>query len=206
MSKQVRLRRGTTLQHISFTGADGEITYDTTRKCLVVHDGATPGGLPIYGLLVLDPGAPLSLQEINSRVSITGGDLDSDAFTVEKTSHFAGPVTIDDLLYPRRINFQNESLNYAASVAINFGTFYQKSLDLTGNVTFTSVGTVNGARVELRIKSDGSLRTLTFPGAWRWIGSAAPASIAANKIGILRLICWGGDTDSDVVAQWSVEP
>src|SRR3954470_6009686 len=128
MSKQVRLRRGTTLQHTTFTGADGEVTFDTTRKCLVVHDGATPGGRPIYGLLALDPGAPLSLQSIDTRVEITGGDDDSAAFSVNHLAQFLGNVEIDGLLYPRRINFQNESINYAASVVINFGTFFQKSL------------------------------------------------------------------------------
>lgn len=41
---QVKLRRGTTTQHATFTGADGEVTVDQTTKSLVVHDGATAGG------------------------------------------------------------------------------------------------------------------------------------------------------------------
>lgn len=40
----IRRRRGTTAQHASFIGADGEITIDTTKKTVVVHDGSTPGG------------------------------------------------------------------------------------------------------------------------------------------------------------------
>lgn len=47
MSKQLKLRRGTTAQHSTFTGAAGEITVDTTKKTLVVHDGVTPGGNPV---------------------------------------------------------------------------------------------------------------------------------------------------------------
>jgi len=47
MPKQVRLRRGTTAQHASFTGADGEVTVDTTKRALVLHDGVTAGGRPI---------------------------------------------------------------------------------------------------------------------------------------------------------------
>lgn len=42
---QVKRRRGTTVQHASFTGAAGEITVDTTTNSLVVHDGATAGGV-----------------------------------------------------------------------------------------------------------------------------------------------------------------
>lgn len=46
MTTQLKLRRGTTAQHSSFTGAQGEITVDTTKNVAVVHDGATAGGIP----------------------------------------------------------------------------------------------------------------------------------------------------------------
>lgn len=44
MSRQIQFRRGTADQHKNFTGADGEITVDTTNKTLRVHDGVTAGG------------------------------------------------------------------------------------------------------------------------------------------------------------------
>lgn len=44
MSTQVKLRRGTTLEHETFTGAAAELTVDTTTQDLVLHDGVTPGG------------------------------------------------------------------------------------------------------------------------------------------------------------------
>lgn len=47
MSIQVKFRRGTSTQHNSFTGANGEITVDTTNKTLRVHDGVTVGGIRI---------------------------------------------------------------------------------------------------------------------------------------------------------------
>ena len=47
MPTQVQLRRGTTVQHESFTGALGEVTVNTTKKTLVVHDGSTVGGTEI---------------------------------------------------------------------------------------------------------------------------------------------------------------
>lgn len=47
MATQVRLRRGTTAQHASFTGAEGEVSVDTDKDTLVVHDGATAGGHPL---------------------------------------------------------------------------------------------------------------------------------------------------------------
>lgn len=45
MAKQLQLRRGTATEHNSFTGANGEVTVDTTNKTLRVHDGSTVGGI-----------------------------------------------------------------------------------------------------------------------------------------------------------------
>ena len=47
MAKLLKLRRGTTTQHGSFTGAEGEVTVDTDKETLVVHDGSTAGGHPV---------------------------------------------------------------------------------------------------------------------------------------------------------------
>lgn len=47
MAIEVKFRRGTSVQHSSFTGANGEITVDTTNKTLRVHDGVTVGGTRI---------------------------------------------------------------------------------------------------------------------------------------------------------------
>tara|TARA_R110001606_G_scaffold393684_2_gene563842 strand:+ start:1284 stop:2162 length:879 start_codon:yes stop_codon:yes gene_type:complete len=47
MARQVQLRRGTTAQTSSFTGAVGEVTVDTDKDVAVVHDGSTAGGHPL---------------------------------------------------------------------------------------------------------------------------------------------------------------
>jgi len=47
MSTAIQRRRGTTAQHSTFTGLNGEVTVDTDKKTLVVHDGATAGGFPM---------------------------------------------------------------------------------------------------------------------------------------------------------------
>jgi hypothetical protein len=44
MASRIKFRRGSTTEHASFTGAEGEITVNTTKDTLVVHDGATAGG------------------------------------------------------------------------------------------------------------------------------------------------------------------
>lgn len=47
MATQIQRRRGTTAQHSTFTGALGELTVDTDKKTVVVHDGITAGGYPL---------------------------------------------------------------------------------------------------------------------------------------------------------------
>ena len=40
MATRVQFRRGTTSEHSSFTGAVGEVTVDTDKDVVVVHDGS----------------------------------------------------------------------------------------------------------------------------------------------------------------------
>ena len=49
---QLQLRRGTTAQNDTFTGAQGEVTVDTDQHGLRVHDAATPGGHAIVQAIV----------------------------------------------------------------------------------------------------------------------------------------------------------
>ena len=50
MAKRLQLRGGTTAQHGSFTGAVREVTVDTDKNTLVVHDGTTVGGHEIANI------------------------------------------------------------------------------------------------------------------------------------------------------------
>ena len=47
MAKLLKLRRGTTTQHSTFTGAEGECTVDLDKDVIVVHDGSTQAGHPL---------------------------------------------------------------------------------------------------------------------------------------------------------------
>lgn len=44
MPTTLQFRRGTTAQNNAFTGAAGEITYNSSLNTLVAHDGSTAGG------------------------------------------------------------------------------------------------------------------------------------------------------------------
>ena len=47
MASQVQFRRGTTGEHSAFRGAVGEVTVDTEKKTVCIHDASTLGGFPL---------------------------------------------------------------------------------------------------------------------------------------------------------------
>ena len=74
MATQLKIRRGTTAEHASFTGAEGEITLDTTKDTLVAHDNYTAGGRPMLR------------EDLNNlaNVSIGAGKLDRGSATAHQ--------------------------------------------------------------------------------------------------------------------------
>tara|TARA_R100001440_G_scaffold18425_2_gene31123 strand:+ start:424 stop:834 length:411 start_codon:yes stop_codon:yes gene_type:complete len=47
MATQVQFRRGTTGEHSAFIGAVGEVTVDTQKKVVCIHDATTLGGFAL---------------------------------------------------------------------------------------------------------------------------------------------------------------
>ena len=70
MAKKLQLRRGTTSQHSSFTGAVGEVTVDTDKDVVVVHDGSTAGGFPLAKGADVTAKAPLASPTFTGTVAI----------------------------------------------------------------------------------------------------------------------------------------
>lgn len=85
MSKLLKLRRGTTAQHSTFTGALAEVTVDTTKKTLVVHDNATPGGNPLATSAELQA-VQNSLGALAGKNTVATADLDNGSVTPAKLS------------------------------------------------------------------------------------------------------------------------
>ena len=80
MAKKLQLRRGTTSQHSSFTGAVGEVTVDTDKKTAVVHDGSTAGGVPLATAADVTAKAPSATPTFTGLSTFTGQvNLNNDA-------------------------------------------------------------------------------------------------------------------------------
>ena len=75
MASRIRFRRGTSSEHATFTGAEGEITVNTTKDTIVLHDGSTAGGFEMLraDLNNLDSGTAIPAANIT--------DIDCGAYS-----------------------------------------------------------------------------------------------------------------------------
>jgi hypothetical protein len=100
MTKQVQRRRGTATQHTSFTGAEGEISVNTTNKSVHVHDGVTAGGVEaaradLSNVSDANLNSALSGNTVAS-LTITSADINGgtiDGVTIGGASAGAGTFT-----------------------------------------------------------------------------------------------------------------
>ena len=117
MAKLLKLRRGTTSQHGSFTGAEGEVTVDTDKETLVVHDGSTAGGHPVAA----EDMATVSSASIAGRLSndsiatskIAAGALPTDV-TVASANIVDGTIVNADVNTSAAIAGSKISPNFGA--------------------------------------------------------------------------------------------
>ena len=92
MANRLQLRKGTTAQNTAFTGAIGELTYDTEKKQLRVHDGSTVGGK-----VVDDP-----TQNVTSQVS-NATETTAGKAKIATTAIAQAGVNDTDFLTPKKL-------------------------------------------------------------------------------------------------------
>jgi hypothetical protein len=93
MSRSVQRRRGTTAEHATFTGALAELTVDTTKDTVVVHDGAVAGGYPLLRQDLSNlPAGTIDNADINASAAIVDTKLATIA-TAGKVSNSATTAT-----------------------------------------------------------------------------------------------------------------
>lgn len=86
MSKRIQLRRGTTAETNTFTGAVGEVTVDTTKDVPVVHDGVTVGGFPAASKANADGTISLIKKDGTSAGTINADGLFNNTLTSTNTN------------------------------------------------------------------------------------------------------------------------
>ena len=205
MAKLLKLRRGTTSQHNTFTGAEGEVTIDTTKDTAVVHDGSVAGGRP----LAREDMSNVSSSSIAARLGadsiattkIAGGALPTDV-TVASANIVNGTIVSADIADGTIVN---ADINASASIAgtkisPNFGSqqisttgkiqtsgeVEGTSLDINGTTNPVQIDHTNGAAVSM----NRSGKNLTFNANY---GAANTHSQIDTNCTDLRLATGGTD-------------
>ena len=119
MATQVQFRRGTTGEHSGFTGAVGEVTVDTEKKILCVHDATTPGGFPL-------------LKEDGSNSSFSIGSLSSCALKFAGDPDTGLMSTGPDQVQLVTGGFARLTIDSNGNVSVPSGNF-----TVSGNLTVT---------------------------------------------------------------------
>ena len=88
-----------------------------------------------------------------------------------------------------------------SGVDIDFDEEELQTISIAANTVFTTSNLVGGKSKVLKITTDATLRTLTFP-AWDWI-SEIPVDQIASTNGYLTLTSYS-TTDANVVAAYQV--
>ena len=168
MSKQVQLRRGNTSDHSAFTGVVGEVTIDTTKKTVVVHDGSTAGGVPLATETALGSYALTSALSDYVATSTIGSAVqayDADTAKTDTAQTFTaaqrGTIT---------------ALTDGATITPDFALSNNFSVTLAGSRTVANpTNLVAGQSGSIFITQDGTgSRTLAWGSYWDFAAGVAP--------------------------------
>lgn len=162
----LQLRRGTQAENAAFTGALGEVSVDTTRKLLVVHDGSTSGGNTLAPLanpvFTGTPAAPTPLTADNSTTIAT------TAYVKANIAALATPsLTTTDVTEGTRQYFTKDRVNTALTAGTNVsitqpggsGNNTVINVTLPSNISsFTNdAGYLTNASIRTEISATGSI-------------------------------------------------
>ena len=142
-------------------------------------------------------------QYINTLSSNAQTQIDTKAAIAGPT--FTGTVTTAalDVAGNNIDNIQNLIMDLSTSgTDIDFYEDQLQDISISANTTFTTANRATGKTKTVKITTDGTTRTLTFP-SWKFVGTK-PTEQAASKIGILTVTCFG-TADTDIVAAYAVE-
>jgi hypothetical protein len=138
MTTAVQHRRGTTAEHATFTGLEGEVTIDTTKDTAVIHDGVLAGGVPLA-------------RENLANVTPSGLAAITGASTASDDKFFIYDQSATTLKSITRAELNNAmEIDALANVTITGGTINGTTIGNTTAAagTFTSItntgGTANG--------------------------------------------------------------
>jgi hypothetical protein len=160
MAKQLQLRRGTTTEHGSFTGAAGEVTVDTDKDTVVVHDNSTAGGIPLLRADVNNlADDAVSLDKVNGGTlgtgTIGGSSVVNTSGSITSTSatgilNTVGGTSARLISYSGNAGAVGTSTNHKFVVQTNASD--RMTIDTSGNVGIGTNAPDSTADTNLHVK------------------------------------------------------
>ena len=182
MAKIVKRRRGSSADHATFTGSEGELTVDLTEKTVRVHDGSTQAGFPLarkdmsnvsgtVGIeqLTVSDGNPDQILKTDGSGNLSftdapdvsgsaiGGDLTG---TIGNAQIGANKVGVSELNLSDGTNGQVLQTNGSGTLS-----FVGLSGDISGTIDNTQIGTNKVGIGELNVTDGTSGQVLATNGS-----------------------------------------
>lgn len=97
----LQLKRGTTVKHSTFTGKVGEVTVDTDKDTVVVHDGTTAGGFPMARESVVTAlaGNVYTKSEVNTALDAKVDDTEIASVNLLRADRYLASQTVANMVY-----------------------------------------------------------------------------------------------------------
>ena len=194
--------------------ADGSVTNSELKYINTLSDNAqnqlnlkSPIANPTFTGTVVLPNVPaivttqLNLKAPTASPTFTG-TITASALTASGQITSNGNIQMGTGAKITNIkNLQHEVST--SGVDIDFSENQLQTMSIASNTTFTTTNRAVGLSKTIRIITDGTTRTLTFPSDWKFIGTK-PTDQAGSKTGILTVTNFG-TTDAYIVAGYAVE-
>jgi hypothetical protein len=209
MATQVQFRRGTTTQNNAFTGAIGEITYDTQVKTLRLHDGSTAGG---GAVVTINAGSQTLTNKTMSTNSVWQGTAVGLAYggTAASLTAVAGGIVYSggSALAISAAGTSGQVLTSAGSSAPSWTS--QSGLTVgTATTATTATNIAGGSAGQLIIQQDTNLSTFISAGAsgtfLRSAGAGYAPEWASGNITIGSTTVSFGDTSTSLAGLTSID-
>ena len=206
MADQLQLRGGTTAQTAAFTGALREVTVDTDKDTLVVHDSALAGGYPLMrenasnSALALGSAATPSLKFTgDTNTGIYSPGADQLAVATNGTGRLfvgsAGLVGIGTSSPGEKLDVSSGTSGTAAVVKIQDPAGRVLQIASPGASTEAYIGTTTNHRLDFY--TNNGVKATLDPSGRLGIGDNAPDSILTVTGGAVRSKHVTGDAGFD---------
>lgn len=195
MAEQLQLRGGTTAEHSVFTGAVREVTVDTDKDTLIVHDGATAGGHELA-----------KVANTYSKTELNSGQLDTRYYTEAELLSAIGNINSPMTHLPLKSSLDfigKGKLNYTRSTTATYideyGTLQTAGINeprfengklliegaSTNNLTYSEdLLNAQWTQSDVNVTQDGTLSSDGVKQAFKITSTAALGSLRNNNIAI----------------------